>query len=529
MVAISSTELRRRQTMRMGARPRKALKTTAARFLALAVCLGFAVFGLYTLAAGPALWFDEGWMLTVARNWAQTGYYGERLLGQPAPASMLNVGFPAILPAGLSFSVLGIGIWQGRLPALLFTAASLYLVYYLTSRLFTRSSAYFSLFGLLVTSTEFHPLIWGKQALGESSAIFLLLAGFALFLFSGRGSRIAYVPAALCWGMACVAKAQFLPFVLVSLLSPLLIALYRRHKPTVRLMTVYLTGTALAYLLLRRAQAGLVGEETLTQAGLYTSTAFVPVLFNRLHAIIVTLTSGLPSVLGLYFALRSCPRIKTLDLSDRALLARIALLAFALSWLGWYLLLSVAWPRYLYPLVFISGIFLGPLLWELVDPSVPWRRTRLVLAVVLVAGLGVQTVRAVADAFRESNTPLKEVTRFLNSTAKSKVVECYDLEVLVFLTGDRCHHPPDSIQLDLNRRAFLHQPVTIKYDPLSADPDFLVVGRQARLWGLYTEVAAGTEFTLVKKAGQYAVYRRVRESHASPGFDVARSRVSPGG
>src|SRR5208337_612294 len=91
--------------------------------------------GFWRLDSAPPLWWDEGWNLTVARNWWEMGHYGRLLCGQPISSGM-STGFPAVLPISLSFRLLGLGVWQGRLPGVLFMLASLGLLYYLARRLY---------------------------------------------------------------------------------------------------------------------------------------------------------------------------------------------------------------------------------------------------------------------------------------------------------------------------------------------------------------------------------------------------------
>lgn len=497
-------------------------------WLAPAICVVFAALGLLSLEAGPPLWFDEGWIVTVARDWAETGYYGEFLLGQPHSASMMNVGFPAVLPIGASFSLFGVGIWQARLPSLLFTAASLYLIFYITSRLSTRRAGYLAILGLICTSTAFHPFIWGRQALGESAAVFLFLAGFALFLLRPQGSTVAVGCAALAWGGACITKVQFLPFLSAAFVGVLVLAFFAKNKDAAKLIAVALAGTWLFYFLLLRIQESLIGQEMLRQQGLYSSSALVPQLSARGQALVIALTYALPSVLSLYIASRAFLGSVSVYLS-RERVARLAILAFAVSWLLWYLLLSVAWARYLYPLVFVSSIFLGEFLCELLFGSeanasgfrVP-RLARALLAGGLVIGLGVQTVRGLHASLSYGNQSLLEVVHFLESQPEAKVVESYDLEVLFFLPREMRHHPPDFVQLQLNRRTFLREPVEISYRPMAADPDLLVVGHQSRIWGLYKETVKSGKFRLARRIGVYEVYQRIRS--CQPGETLAAKR-----
>jgi len=45
------------------------------------------VAGLWNLG-GPGMWWDEGWTLSVARNWIERGHYGRLLDGQLAPPGL---------------------------------------------------------------------------------------------------------------------------------------------------------------------------------------------------------------------------------------------------------------------------------------------------------------------------------------------------------------------------------------------------------------------------------------------------------
>ncbi|NOZ06781.1 MAG: hypothetical protein GXP41_10625, partial [Chloroflexi bacterium] len=86
--------------------------------------------------------------------------------------------------------------------------------------------------------------------------------------------------------------------------------------------------------------------------------------------------------------------------------------------------------------------------------------------------------------------------------------ETYDSE-LFFLLNRRYHYPPDQIHVDLIRRA-PRQDVPIDYDPLAADPDYLVVGPFSRGWHLYDPVLEAGAFRLIRNYGRYKIYERVR-------------------
>ena len=189
----------------------------------------FLVLGLTELERMPPLWWDEGWTLTVARTWVERGEYG-RLLNGAATSPYLAASYVVVMPIALSFKLLGIGIWQARLVGVLYTFGALGLMFFLATRLYNRAIAFGTLFVLLLMlyPPELHPLIVGRQVLGEMPSQFFLLAGYAFFYLSLQ-RRYGWLPfGLLMWGIALVMKLQVLPFWIASLALPLFVALIKR-------------------------------------------------------------------------------------------------------------------------------------------------------------------------------------------------------------------------------------------------------------------------------------------------------------
>jgi hypothetical protein len=109
------------------------------------------------------------------------------------------------------------------------------------------------------------------------------------------------------------------------------------------------------------------------------------------------------------------------------------------------------------------------------------------------------------------DTSAVQVARFFNTqTEPDTIIETYESE-LHFLLHRPYHYPPDQVSIELNRRTLWQQDVPIAYDPLTADPDYLVIGDYARPGELYTPVIEAGEFRLLDTIGDYEVYERVRE------------------
>jgi len=464
--------------------------------------VGVFVAGTINLESTPPLWWDEGWTLTVARTWVESGHYGRLLDGEPASPS-LAAAFPVIAPVALSFRLLGVGIWQGRLVGVFFTLGALALIYYLACRLYDRSVAIWTLAVLLLMS-PIHPVVAGRQVLGEMPALFYLLAGYACFLSALRKSPWFMPVAVGLWAIALNTKAQVLPFWTASLVISLSVMLFRRRWSVARLLFIGLLSSLIASRLLLWLQQLLLHGRTVPVSpihGLYDITALVPALSIRLPALVVSLVVGLPVALGLCYAALKLIGDRNKTSRDVNLdVVRLALLALVGSWFAWYVLLSVGWPRYLFPATFIGSIFAAAMLRDLTDRfslsstikrgSYARRYLRLIpqdtsalLATVLIGLTFAVTMKALHQAYIvDADASVQQVAEFLNTqTVPHALIETYDSE-LFFLLDRRYRYPPDQIHVELIRRTKLRQDVPIDYDPLAADPDYLVVGPYSKVW-----------------------------------------------
>ena len=499
---------------------------------ALLVLLVF--LSLFKLESTPPLWWDEGWTLSVARNWVERNHYGRLLEGELVPSG-LEAAFPVTAVVSFSFRLLGVGVYQARAPGVLFILGTLAIVYYLACRLYNRRIAVTTLLILLFMSPahpELHPVLMGRQVLGEMPMMFYLLAGYAFFLSAQDKSLWAMPLAVLFWSMALITKLQVWPFWLASLLVPLLIALSTRHWRPARLLAIGLVCSITTAQLLMWSQQLLLERATnpLTAIeGLYYVTALVRAPRARLFALLATLLLGIPTLAGLCYGTLSL--IKNRDkllAQDHREVVRMALLVFTGSWFCWYLMLSVGWPRYLFPVTLVGSMFLAALLGNLtdnfsllstikrIDFTVKHRRLSkqsvgVLLAMLLVMISVPMTLRMLYQSYVVgADASVLEVIDFLNTqTLSDSVIETYDPE-LFFLLERPYHYPPDQIHVELNRRTFLGQDVSIDYDPLTVDPDYLVVGHHSKMWGLYDPVVKTGAFRLLKTFRQYNVYERVR-------------------
>ena len=494
--------------------------------------LGFIL--LWRMDRAPLLWWDEGWTLTVARNWVERGFYGRLLNGELASPG-LSASLSVVASVALSFRLFGVGIWQGRLPGLLFTCAALWLIYYLTRQLYNRPTALAALAVGLVMAPDpgLHPIYVGRQVLAEMPMLLFLLGGFAAFLLSTRRSVWWLLLADFFWGLSLATKAQVLPFWTVALMAGLLFVLLKRQRKLVALFALGLAGSYGWFQVFSGLQLWVIGASlppTAPLQGLYDITALAPDSLLRVNILLSIGFIGLPAAAGLFHQAWAWLRQRLPSSAGAELPAiRLALLVLAGSWFVWYVVFSIGWERYLFPPVFLSSFFVAAMLQELSgDFNVPWvvanaggmlRRGRVtrqglgalfvvfLVGIMLPLSLGTWRVLLQPDSSRDAAT---EVAAFLNtSTQPNALIETYESE-LFFLLHRAYHYPPDQLHIELNRRLFLEQPVNIDYDPLVANPDYLVVGSFGSQWRLYDPVLAGGDFRLVRTFDTYYVYERVR-------------------
>jgi len=486
------------------------------------------------LESVPPVWWDEGWTMMVARNWVERGQYGQLLEGELKPPG-LSADFTVVAPVALSFRLLGIGIWQGRLPGTIFNLGALLWITLLADHLYNRKVAWLTLILviLLPANEKLNPILLGRQVLGEMPAMHYLLLGYLLLYFTLRGKLIWLVPAVLMWGLALRTKAQVPPFWLGSILLPLLYCLVRQSWRQAAILAITAGGAWLAALGIVWFQAWLLEGKTLSSTGLqgyYSMSVIVPVLHVRAWALISGITFGMSVLVGLLYACgQAWKNLRRVELDEPVEIVRLALLGLACSWMAWYLLMAMYWPRFLFPALFVGCIFAAKALHDLtcgLDLPGTIRKASSVflsrattpsalgalLAVVLTAWyLTVSGMIFSISYPTYSSTAAAQTAFYLNTeTETDALIESYESQVQ-FLTQRSWHYPPDQVHVQLNKRSLIDPKTPVEYDALVADPDYLVVGPSGGEWQLYEPVLGAGNFTVLKEFPPYTIYARVRK------------------
>lgn len=499
------------------------------------IAAGLIALSLVALDASPGVDWDEGWTMSVAQNWVEHGFYGRLLDGQFAPNG-LEASFPVVSTVALSMRLFGVGIWQGRLPAVLTMLAALAVLYWVARHLFDGRIALATL--LILVFLVPHPranVFWmARQMFAEPLQCLTLAGGFGALVLARSRSRRWLLVAMLALGTALVSKAQVLPFFLAAGSCAIVLnELNGRHTQAFSL-TAVLLGSLVTWQLWGRLQSALLAGHSMTAGpvgDVYLVLGLVPSPTIRFTALVVVALVGTPVVLGLLFFLAWRVRHKcSLRLTDRDDDLRVALWVLASTWLLWFALLAHAGiVRYIFsPLFFgapfaalafseITGGFdLRPALARLALPLRTHSLHRVqagmwVAFLVVLFYLPLTLYMSYATATAAEGCDLAATATYLNEqTPLGARIETYE-SPLFSLLHRPFHYPPDALHLELNKRA-ARLPATVVYDPLESDPDYLVVGATGGTWNLYTPVLLQGFFTPVQTFGQYEIFQRVRPS-----------------
>lgn len=486
---------------------------------------------LGTLHSPEPNW-DEGWTLLVARTWVEQGHYGKLLLGEPVGPGMA-ASFVTVAPIALAFQLLGFGFWQGRMAIALLNLASLAALALLARRLYGPrvGAAVVPILLLTTMHATGNPLYLGRMAMGEPAQMLLLALAFTALIPALAGSWPWAGATMLLGGIALLAKAQTMPFWSVALLAPLPILLWQRRWRWAGTLVAVYAGSLLARRGLGELWARAIAEHTAASPALpdlsrTVATVFTPT--SRQLALEFSLVIALPALIGMAWAawglLRGLGRGRW---DDPRTVVQASLLALAASWYAWYLLLSVGWTRYLYPVVFFGAVFATAMLAEWSGgfrPREVVARIRAggaagraaIVALALLACCVPATIFHLAYTYPlTSDRALLATIGWLHAnTPADVVIETNESELFVYLERPY-HYPPDPVHVRANERLLLGEEADFGYDPLTADPDYLVGGRMERWWQLYQPSIEAGEFQPVEQFGIYTVYRRVRPEAGS--------------
>lgn len=174
----------------------------------------------YHFTESPRVWIDEGVFTEIAKNLAWHGKQGIQIApDQIISSSVVSTsGYPLIFPVAASFRIFGTGLWQARLPMVIYMI-SLVIAFYLFIK--KRHGFYWAIFSVLLL-LSFSPFYGnGRPVQGEVPGLALLMFGALIFLYWEEGlfadKRLAAFSGIL-FGLSAAAKPIFLIILAPSLI-----------------------------------------------------------------------------------------------------------------------------------------------------------------------------------------------------------------------------------------------------------------------------------------------------------------------
>ena len=160
----------------------------------------------------PRVWIDEGVYTSIARSVAESGVFG--LQTEPGSffqfGALLTTNYPAIFPVAASIKLLGTGVWQARLPMMLYMFALVIIFYLYTKKKYGFYPAILSVL-MLISFSPFYGN--GRPVQGEvPGLVFLCLGAVMLLYFEGTNfeNKKFAILAGLSLGLAAATKPIYL-------------------------------------------------------------------------------------------------------------------------------------------------------------------------------------------------------------------------------------------------------------------------------------------------------------------------------
>jgi hypothetical protein len=99
------------------------------------------------------------------------------------------------------------------------------------------------------------------------------------------------------------------------------------------------------------------------------------------------------------------------------------------------------------------------------------------------------------------------VQRNIDSSA---LIESYETEMHFLLPEYRFHYPPDQVHVNVEINTLYENGGSSGYDPLIADPDYLILGPYNDIHDVYDQDVIQSSLNLIAEFPSYLIYERVR-------------------
>ncbi|KND46803.1 MAG: hypothetical protein AB201_03390 [Parcubacteria bacterium C7867-006] len=399
---------------------------------------------LFRFTSTPKVWVDEGVFTNIARNLEDNGVIG--IQTSPGNVSevkgwVLSSSYPVLFPVALSFKLFGVGIWQARLPMVIYVLLFLFASYLFVRKRYGDYPAFLSTLLLL----SFAPLYGnGRPVQGEVPGLFFLVLGsyFLLILEEKNYNSTKFsLLSGLAFGLSCATKAIYLTFISVSLIIALVIWYKKINNKTILYFSLGFCIPILLWFFMHfptiKLMSGMVGSYLYFAGNHSSDLSKSIIIWNNFKRFFTESTPILFSFIS-FFVLSSI-YIRFYKQKDNVVtISEFIIFSFIfLNWAGY--LNGTGWYRYFFPantLLYI--VFIGSVL-----SLVKFFKNRILinlLAIIPIALVVFQFYYLVflSDvSFVVNRTRNSELASVLGNISVNKSVLFYNsIETIVFLKSD---------------------------------------------------------------------------------------------
>lgn len=468
-------------------------------FVALLFCIaGF--FATYHLKESPPVWYDEGFYVQSAANFATYGHTGLRVSPDTIEPSskLITVGYPLVYPLAGWFTVFGVSVLSARSLMVLFILGFLLASYLLVRRLFNKELALGAL-ALLVTL----PTLYGngKTVLGEVPGLtYLVLSLLCLniSLSSTARKNLWLVLAGLLTGLCVVTKPTFL-VLLPAIAVGAFVAWRRSTLSGKEVLTAVIAGATPIFLwLFLQFQAGDSLASILTY---YVNPYQLPNLFGVVLENIRRLFTDigplyLVGVIGVWV----CALWVRLHKEEKISAEEIIALVFSLFIIAAYTR-TEGWYRYLFEAQVVSLLFFPNALLIVVRATTSLfnPRNMVILAVTALILLGAYQVMFssfVAESYNRDKTAFLE--SYFAAVPATTSFFIYNVpEVAIFVRGTNYYQYIDAANWYIGKEQ-LTAIAEGEVDKIILGTD-AYVNRAEDAFGLYKVSTTTHDYTILEK------------------------------
>lgn len=308
----------------------------------------------------PKVWVDEGIFTNIAENLSLHGVYG--IQTEPGSffrsATLFTTNYPVIFPVAASFKLFDVGLWQARLPMIIYMFLLVVIFYLFVNKRYGFYPAITSVL-LLVSFAPFYGN--GRPVQGEVPGLVFLILG-SLFLAYLEGvnfeSKKLAIFSGLFLGLAAATKTLYLLLLIVAL--PLALIFCIKQIQNKKNILILLLAFIVPIILLFRINYPTLDSMAqiiptiIHQSGNNGASTMSDTSFSLFNTVIVNLTRFVKESTPILFLLLFIPVAFTfirryLKKENWNISVADCLIFFVivLNWLGY--LLGTGWYRYFFP------------------------------------------------------------------------------------------------------------------------------------------------------------------------------------